>query len=139
VTSQNQSPASGLRVSDADRDAVAAELSEHLRVGRLQLEEFGERVGQALGAKTRGDLDRLLTDLPRPLPPPPPVSRRPGLPFPLIAAMIFVVGMAVLGGIGHAATATGHGHPGWPFLFLWWLIPLTIFAARRLRRAAPTG
>ena len=52
-----------MRVSDAERDAVAAELSEHLKDGRLQVTEFDERVGQAIGARTRGDLDRLLADL----------------------------------------------------------------------------
>ncbi len=36
----------GLRVSDAERDAVAAELAEHLKDGRLDAAEFDERVGQ---------------------------------------------------------------------------------------------
>jgi hypothetical protein len=125
-------PASGLRVSDADRDAVAAELAEHLRVGRLDLDEFDERVGRAIGARTRGDLDGLLADLPRPLPPPPAVPRRAGLPFPLVAILIFAVGTAILGGLSHAAAA-GHQHPVWPVWLLWWLIPLALIATRRLR------
>ena len=53
----------GLRVSDADRDAVAAEFAEHLKDGRLDAAEFDERVGLAVTARTRGDLDRLLADL----------------------------------------------------------------------------
>jgi Domain of unknown function (DUF1707) len=127
-------PASGLRVSDADRDAVAAELAEHLRVGRLQLDEFDERVGRAISARTRGDLDHLLTDLPRPLPPPPPaLPRRGGPPFLLLAILIFAAGAALLGGLSHPAARWGH-HPAiWPFWLLWWLIPLTILAAQRLR------
>src|ERR1700723_1848231 len=45
---------SGLRVSDAERDSVAAELAEHLKDGRLQVAEFDERVGRAIGARPRG-------------------------------------------------------------------------------------
>ena len=54
-----------LRVSDADRDRALGELSEHFQAGRLTLEEFDERSGQALGAKTARELASLFTDLPR--------------------------------------------------------------------------
>jgi Domain of unknown function (DUF1707) len=54
-----------LRVSDADRDRAVAELSGHFQEGRLTLEEFDERSGQALRAKTARDLTSLFTDLPR--------------------------------------------------------------------------
>jgi hypothetical protein len=118
-----------LRVSDAERDAVAAELAEHLKDGRLQVAEFDERVSQAIGARTRGDLDGLLADLPRLTPPQSPPPYRARLPFPLVAIVIFVVGMTVLGGVSRAA-ATG-GHPVWAIWWLWWLIPFTIFSARR--------
>lgn len=131
-------PASGLRVSDADRDAVAAELAEHLRVGRLGLDEFDERVGRAISARTRGDLDRLLADLPRPMPPPPPaLPRRFRPPFPLLVILVFAVGTAVLGGLSHAAADPDHGgfhhHPLWPLWLLSWLILLAVLAVRRLR------
>jgi hypothetical protein len=53
-----------IRASDADRDRVAALLSEHHAAGRLTAEEFQERVDAALAAKTVGDLDALLADLP---------------------------------------------------------------------------
>jgi hypothetical protein len=126
-------------VSDAERDAVAAELADHLKDGRLQADEFDERVGQAVNARTRGDLDRLLTDLPRPAPEQPPAPRRrPGPPFPLVAIVIFVAGMTVIGGIGRAAAADGH--PVWAIWWLWWLIPIAIFAAgRRLRGGRQQG
>ena len=129
----------GLRVSDAERDAVAAELAEHLKDGRLQVAEFDERVSQAISARTRGDLDRLLSDLPRLPPAQPPVQPRAKLPFPLVAIAIFVAAMAVLGGIGHAAASSGH--PAWAMLWLWWLIPLTVFFTRRRRygRSGPQG
>jgi hypothetical protein len=55
---------SDLRVSDADRQAVADELSKHFADGRLDQSEFDERLSQAMNAKTYRDLDGLLTDLP---------------------------------------------------------------------------
>ena len=72
-----------LRVSDADRDRAAAELGEHFQAGRLTQEEFDERVGKAINARTQGDLDELLADLPsdRPagsLPASGPARQRPG-------------------------------------------------------------
>jgi hypothetical protein len=58
-----------MRVSDAEREATAAELREHYASGRLTLDELNERIDKALAAKTRGDLDALMRDLP---------SARPG-------------------------------------------------------------
>ena len=53
-----------IRASDADRDRVTALLREHHAAGRLTVEEFHERMEQALDAKTLGELDELLADLP---------------------------------------------------------------------------
>jgi hypothetical protein len=53
-----------IRASDADRDRAAALLREHHAAGRLSAEEFGERLDAALDAKTLGEIDDLLTDLP---------------------------------------------------------------------------
>ena len=53
-----------IRASDADRDRTAALLREHLAAGRLTAEEFSERLDAAYAAKTLGELDELLADLP---------------------------------------------------------------------------
>src|SRR5580704_10472800 len=53
-----------LRIGDADRDAVAAELREHFARGRLTLEEFNDRIDAVFAAKTQSDLSRLTSDLP---------------------------------------------------------------------------
>lgn len=53
-----------LRVGHAEREEVAAQLREHYASGRLTLEELNERLDAALAAKTRADLDALMTDLP---------------------------------------------------------------------------
>ena len=55
---------SRIRASDADRDRTAALLREHHAAGRLTAEEFNERLDKAYAAKTLGDLDQLLSDLP---------------------------------------------------------------------------
>jgi hypothetical protein len=55
---------SSLRVADADREAVAGELREHLVVGRLKPDEFEERVESAYSATTRAELDAVKADLP---------------------------------------------------------------------------
>jgi Domain of unknown function (DUF1707) len=52
------------RASDADRDRAAAALREHLAAGRLTLEEFDQRLDQAYAARTLGDLDEVMADLP---------------------------------------------------------------------------
>jgi Domain of unknown function (DUF1707) len=53
-----------IRASDADRDRAASLLREHHAAGRLTPEEFADRLEQALRAKTVGEIDTLLSDLP---------------------------------------------------------------------------
>nr|QIY77665.1 DUF1707 domain-containing protein [Streptomyces sp. RLB1-33] len=53
-----------LRASDAERERVEAQLQHHYAVGRLTLPELEERVAVAYEARTREQLDALLTDLP---------------------------------------------------------------------------
>jgi Domain of unknown function (DUF1707) len=69
--------ASHVRVSDEQRDAAAGLLREHFAAGRLTEEELSERVQAAVQARTTGDLDRLLADLPRL--PATPAQQRAGL------------------------------------------------------------
>ena len=51
-------------MNEGDRDRTAALLREHHAAGRLTAEEFHERMEAALDAKTLGELDELLADLP---------------------------------------------------------------------------
>lgn len=53
-----------IRVSDAEREAAAAELREHFASGRLDQEELDERLSTVFAARTRGDLNAIFTDLP---------------------------------------------------------------------------
>jgi hypothetical protein len=53
-----------VRVSDADREAAVEVLREHFLAGRLDVEEFTERVEQAYAARTAGELDQVERELP---------------------------------------------------------------------------
>jgi hypothetical protein len=53
-----------LRVSDAERAHVVEVLQKAIGHGLLSLEEFTERTDTALAAKTRGELNAVLVDLP---------------------------------------------------------------------------
>ena len=55
-----------LRIGDAERDAVMAQLREHFVAGRLTFDELTERIDAALTAKTQRQIDSLMADLPRP-------------------------------------------------------------------------
>ncbi|AWT56667.1 DUF1707 SHOCT-like domain-containing protein [Mycolicibacterium smegmatis] len=73
-------PVSGdnLRVSDAERTQVRHALERAVGAGMLTLDEFTERVDIALAARTRGELNAVLADLPDPTAPmAPAVQRRP--------------------------------------------------------------
>jgi Domain of unknown function (DUF1707) len=57
-------PGDKIRASDAERDAVIEMLRRHTADGRLTMAEFEERVAEAYAARTRGDLDPVLRELP---------------------------------------------------------------------------
>jgi hypothetical protein len=90
-----------IRVSDADRDRVTAQLRDHFAAGRITPGELDERLSAALNAKTFGDLRRIMADLPGPVPAPlgaalPPlratpawaIRRRPPVPPLIVLALL---------------------------------------------------
>lgn len=117
-----------IRASDADRDAVVTALSDHFQAGRLTTEELEERTGQALAARTLGQLDELTADLPAPRPAasPAPVAprRRHGylVLVPLVVPVAALVILAVVLGTSTGLHAWG----------VWWVIPVAVLIARRL-------
>jgi len=54
-----------VRASDEQRDRAAGEIREHFAAGRLSEEELDARVQAAYGARTVGELNTLLADLPK--------------------------------------------------------------------------
>lgn len=112
-----------MRVSDAERQAVADRLAEHFSSGRLDQAEFDERVGRAMGAKTRADLNGLFDDLPdtgAPAVTDHPRRRR-GHPVLLIALLVLVVITAA--------------HVVWPLLWVGFLVMLVLVATGTIGRA----
>jgi hypothetical protein len=65
------------RAADVDRDAVAERLRIAAREGRLELWELDDRLGRTYSAKTYGDLETLVADLPAQ----PPFVSYPGVGF----------------------------------------------------------
>jgi hypothetical protein len=132
-------PHGDLRVSDADRDRAVAELSEHFQTGRLAQEEFEDRAGRALQARTGRELSELFTDLPQGqarvgTPPAAGTSggvRRAGR-VPTARVVIACVIAAII--VGNVFSNVGHAHAhGGGF---GWLIPVLIlgFVFRRMAR-----
>lgn len=109
-TDSRDYPLGDLRVSDADRDRALRELSEAFQAGRITAEEFGQRSGQALGARTGKELTALLADLPGD-------RARADSPAPW-QALRQLAGRIVIGASAAAATSlaavavtTGLSHP----------------------------
>jgi hypothetical protein len=115
-----------LRASDADRDAVAERLRHAAVEGRLEPGELEERLHTALRARTYGDLDGLLGDLPAK-----PVRwerRRAGVApvasVALVVAMRVVAVLAVLSVVVVVAAIT----------MAWWLVGALVWLSLRAGR-----
>lgn len=119
-----------MRVSDADRQAVADRLAEHFSSGRLDQAEFDERVGRAMSAKTRADLDGLFDDLPEtgaPAATEPTAGqprRRTRHPILLAALIVFV--------------AIAAAHVVWPLLWIGFLVAIVLLATGTFGRGRPS-
>ena len=115
-----------MRVSDAERQAVADRLAEHFSSGRLDQAEFDDRVGRAMSAKTRADLNGLFDDLPEtgapaatdPSAGPPRRRRHPVL----LAALIVFVAIAA-------------AHVIWPLLWIGFLVAIVLIATGTIGHA----
>ena len=83
-----------MRAADADRDRVAGFLTTAYTEGRLSKDEYDARLEAALSARTYGDLDEIVRDLPVPIPTRPPATRTNGL---AMASFGFGIGQLVFG------------------------------------------
>jgi hypothetical protein len=124
-------PRREIRVSDAERDQAVAELSEHFQSGRLNQEEFEDRSGRALQARTVSDLAGLFTDLPHnavPAPTPPVPAMGPRMRVPLVPIIALGVIAAILAGPVYGSTTHHHSAFGL-------LVPIVILSLVVLRAA----
>jgi hypothetical protein len=105
-----------LRAADTDREAIAERLRRSHAEGRLDVQEFQERLDQCYKAKTIGELEQLVGDLPPAERPPEPRARLQALP--LIPLVPIAIALLLI-----SAAAGHHHHFG-----LWILIPLFFLA-----------
>jgi hypothetical protein len=144
-------PRPALRIGNEERNAAIRALDEHLSAGRLDADEYADRMAAASMARTRDDLDPLFVDLPAPHPFPPAPSWGPAAaasypapgwavpprtpaPRPMAVRIVGAL-LAVMLTVLAFAFALG----GW-ILFL--IIPLvsSFFGGpRRARRCSPFG
>jgi 5'-deoxynucleotidase YfbR-like HD superfamily hydrolase len=82
LTTNPSSPAAPARVSNADREAVAARLHDAVEAGFLDLTEFDERVREVYAARLSSELERVVVDLPEPAPAPEPLPAEPPVEKP---------------------------------------------------------
>jgi Domain of unknown function (DUF1707) len=96
-----------LRASHADREQVVSTLKAAFVQGMLDRDEFGQRVGQALAARTCADLATVTADLPAGLAVAQlPTPRAPDRARVVRPGKVIVVATALYVGV-------------WPFLVLW--------------------
>lgn len=125
------------RVGDGDRNRVADLLKEAHAAGYLTLEEIDERLDGALAARTRGELDRLVADLPpewraaqQSTPAPALRPPRQHRTVPLEAVWLVPLAVVLAGLLTLAVLTRGGFFFPWPLLWI-----LLIFG----RRGRPVG
>jgi len=131
-----------LRASDAERERVVERLRAAAGEGRLATDELEERISGALDARTHGDLERLLADLPGPRLPAPRQTRPPA---PRVGGDAFsqrreALAQATVGFLTPnlvclaiwAATGADNFWPKWVLLFtgIWYGVFLIRYVAR---------
>jgi hypothetical protein len=126
-----------LRASDADREQVAERLRQAATEGRLHDDELEERLGAAFSARTYGELDGLVVDLPAPA-----LDRRraqgsAGHPPAAAVAIVLTVAVLLVAAVGSAVSGHGHSYHHWggglgPLIWLVWIaIGARFFLHRR--------
>lgn len=86
-----------LRIGTVERERAAELLAEHLRAGRLEIDEYDERVQQIYAARTAADLEPLFADLPGELAvyPAQPPRQRPPLPARMVWLVLTLLAVGV--------------------------------------------
>ena len=117
-----------MRIADSDRERAMADLAGHYADGRLDHEEYDERLDAIWTARTRADLAVLFSDLPRPqVQYPQAPARAKGSPygrrsrFPLLPVIAVLVLLSAL-----------TNAPFWLLVF-----PLMFFRSRHRAGCAP--
>ncbi len=115
----DMSSRSTLRASDADREHVADRLRHAAAEGRLLAEELEQRLGAAFKAKTYGELDAVVSDLPHGA-----VARRQSrssasVARPVMLVAFALVALAVIAAVALVITGVLAAWGLWA-LIAWW-------------------
>lgn len=94
----------GMRIGNAEREVASARLSDHYAAGRVDDEEYAERLDAVWSARTAEDLSVVFHDLPAPVqhvapprrPRPRQSRRRSAFRAPLLALFIGVLLLALI-------------------------------------------
>lgn len=104
-------PGERLRIGDAERERAQSLLGDHYAAGRLDHDEYTQRLDRIWAARTRAELDPVFVDLPgeRPVAPAYPFStaasrrptaptrrRGPRPPLPLLVLLVVLGSIAVM-------------------------------------------
>ncbi len=114
-------PRRTLRASDAERELVAERLRQATAEGRLLAEELEERLSRALRARTYGELDALVADLPSRRIATRPRRQMSTLTGAAMVAMATVVAVAMLAVAALLITGLMAGWALW-VLAGWWFV-----------------
>jgi len=114
-----------VRIADADREQAAARLGDHYAEGRLDHDEYSERLDAVWTARTRADLAILFHDLPlaQPAAPLVPPTRRSGGRPRWVAWLWVALALLALAVVAHE-----------PWLLVVALVAGAVFVKRRRQR-----
>jgi hypothetical protein len=110
---------SNLRASDADREQIAERLRKAAAEGRLLAEELEQRIGATFAARTYGELDALVEDLPDDRVVPARPRSVASLGGPVRALAIGVLAAAVLAIVALIVTGTVLAGGAWILFGVW--------------------
>jgi uncharacterized membrane protein YdbT with pleckstrin-like domain len=115
----DMSQRNAIRASDADREHVADRLRNAAAEGRLLAEELEQRLGTAFKARTYGELDAVVADLPTARDSHPRSRSAIPLARPLLVALIVLVAIAVIAAAVVVVTGVLAAWGLWIFV-AWW-------------------
>jgi hypothetical protein len=128
-----------MRVSNAERTEVADRLSKHYGDGRLDEDEFNERLDRAMKAKTQADLHGIFADLPDS----PPETARPEEPKTMVPqrrqrslfgrVVLIVLAVVIISSLWHAVMNPFWGLATGGLYVPWLLIAVIAFFVWRSR------
>ena len=127
----SDSRARAVRASDDDRERIATQLKGHAAAGRISMDELSERLTVVYAARTLGELESLLLDLPGAVAAPPAVrrARHPSVVRTSVAVCVVLAALVILPAVVSTAFGLVIGAAALFFTGIVLLVPLLVLAA----------